>query len=65
LSWDLKNHSITIRELCGKSKAAGALIKQAEQAKSELMLEIELLEVDRNKAMNLGLVRQPRCKHLR
>ncbi len=53
---DLKNHSITIRDSAERVKLAGALIKQAEQAKSELMLEIELLEVDRNKAMNLGLV---------
>lgn len=53
---DLKSRSITIRDSVEKVKLAGALIKQVEQAKSELMLEIELLEVDRNKAMNLGLV---------
>ena len=53
---DLKNRSITVRDSAERVKLAGALIKQAEQAKSELMLQIELLEVDRNKAMNLGLV---------
>lgn len=53
---DLKNRSITIRDSAEKVKLAGALIKQAEQARSELMLDIALLEVDRNKAMNLGLV---------
>src|SRR5207249_3081981 len=39
-----------------KVKLAGALIKQAEQARSELMLEIELLEVDKNRALDLGIV---------
>src|SRR5262249_50777809 len=45
-----------IRDSEEKVKLAGALIKQAEQARSELMLEIELLEVDKNKARNLGIV---------
>jgi tetratricopeptide (TPR) repeat protein len=53
---DLKNRSITVRDSAERVKLAGTLIKQAEQAKSELMLQIELLEVDRNKAINLGLV---------
>ncbi len=53
---DLKSKSITIRDSAEKVKLAGALIKQAQQARSELLLEIELLEVDKNKALNLGLV---------
>ncbi|MBS1841222.1 MAG: VCBS repeat-containing protein [Acidobacteria bacterium] len=52
---DVKSRSITIRDSAEKVKLAGALIKQAEQARSELMLDIALLEVDRNKAMDLGL----------
>jgi len=57
---DLKNRSITIRDSAEKVKLAGALIKQAEQARSELMLDIAILEVDKNKAMNLGF--QPQTK---
>jgi len=53
---DLKSRSITIRDSAEKVKLAGALIKQAELARSELMLEIELFEVDKNKAMDLGIV---------
>jgi len=53
---DLKSKSVTIRDSAEKVKLAGALIKQAEQARSELMLEIELLEVDKNRALDLGLV---------
>lgn len=53
---DLKSKSITIRDSAEKVKLAGALIKQVQQAHSELLLEIELLEVDKNKALNLGIV---------
>ncbi|HWT87776.1 MAG TPA: FG-GAP-like repeat-containing protein [Candidatus Angelobacter sp.] len=53
---DLKSKSVTIRDSAEKVKLAGTLIKQAEQARSELMLEIELLEVDKNRALDLGLV---------
>jgi hypothetical protein len=53
---DLKSRSVTIRDSAEKVKLAGALIKQVEQARSELLLEIELLEVDKNKALNLGIV---------
>src|SRR2546430_3801441 len=53
---DLKSKSVTIRDSAEKVKLAGALIKQAEQARSELMLEIELLEVDKNRALDLGIV---------
>jgi len=53
---DLKSRSVTIRDSAEKVKLAGALIKQVEQARNELMLEIELLEVDKNRAVDLGLV---------
>src|SRR5579859_687593 len=53
---DLKSKSVTIRDSAEKVKLAGALIKQVEQARSELMLEIELLEVDKNRALDLGIV---------
>jgi Flp pilus assembly secretin CpaC len=53
---DAKSHTITIRDAAEKVKLAGALIKQAEQAHSELMLDIALLEVDKNKAINLGIM---------
>jgi len=53
---DVKSHTVTIRDSADKVKLAGALIKQVEQARSELMLDIALLEVDKNKAMNLGVM---------
>ncbi len=52
---DVKSRTVTIRDSAEKVKLAGALIKQAEQAHSELMLDIALLEVDKNKARNLGI----------
>jgi tetratricopeptide (TPR) repeat protein len=53
---DTKSHTITIRDSAEKVKLAGVLIKQVEQAHSELILDIALLEVDKNKAINLGLM---------
>jgi hypothetical protein len=53
---DLKSRSVTIRDSVEKVKLAGALIKQVEHARSELILDIQLLEVDKNKALNLGIV---------
>jgi tetratricopeptide (TPR) repeat protein len=53
---DAKSRSITIRDSAEKVKLAGVLIKQVEQARSQLMLDIELLEVDKTKALDLGLV---------
>src|SRR5579871_2002127 len=55
---DAKSHTITIRDSAEKVKLAGVLIKQVEQAHSELMLDIALLEVDKNKAIDLGLAHQ-------
>ena len=53
---DVKSRSITIRDSAEKVKLARVLIKQVEQARSQLMLDIELLEVDKTKALDLGLV---------
>jgi Flp pilus assembly secretin CpaC len=55
ISMDTKNHSLTLRETADKVKLAGQLIKELEQARREVMLDIELLEVDRNKARTLGI----------
>jgi Flp pilus assembly secretin CpaC len=54
---DLDSHSrtITMRDAPDKLALAGELIHQIERARGELMLEIELLEVDRNKAQQLGI----------
>src|SRR5579859_2174524 len=54
---DLDTHSrtITMRDAPEKLRLADELIRQAERARGELMLEIELLEVDRNKAQQLGI----------
>jgi Flp pilus assembly secretin CpaC len=55
ITMDTKNHSLTLRETADKVKLAGQLIKELEQARRDVMLDIELLEVDRNKARTLGI----------
>src|SRR5712691_5413879 len=54
---DLDAHSrtITMRDSPERLALASELIRQVERARGELMLEIELLEVDRNKAQQLGI----------
>jgi type II secretory pathway component GspD/PulD (secretin) len=52
---DSRSHSITMRDTPERLTLAGALIQQIERARGELMLEIELLEVDRNTARKLGI----------
>jgi type II secretory pathway component GspD/PulD (secretin) len=54
---DLDTHTraITMRDSPDRLALAGELIRQIERARGELMLEIELLEVDRNKAQQLGI----------
>ena len=51
----LQSHSLTIRDTVQRVKLAGAIIKQIEQEHGEVLLEIELLEVDRSTALNLGI----------
>ena len=55
ISQDSKNHSLTIRETADKVTLAKELMKELEQARRDVMLDIELLEVDRNKARTLGI----------
>ncbi|HEY6945286.1 MAG TPA: FG-GAP-like repeat-containing protein [Candidatus Acidoferrum sp.] len=52
---DAHSHAITMRDTPQRLALAGALIQQMERARGELMLEIELLEVDRNTARKLGV----------
>ena len=52
---DTKSHSITIRDSPQQLALAAELIHQADRARGEVMLEIDLLEVDRNKALELGI----------
>jgi tetratricopeptide (TPR) repeat protein len=50
-----RSRSITVRDSPERLALAGELIHQVQKARGELMLEIELLEVDRNKARQLGI----------
>lgn len=52
---DTRSHTITMRDTPEHLALAGELIEQLERARGEVMLEIELLEVDRNKARALGI----------
>jgi Flp pilus assembly secretin CpaC len=49
------SHTITIRDTVQRVKLASAIIRQVEQARGEVLLEIDILEVDRNKALTLGI----------
>jgi hypothetical protein len=55
ITMDGKSRSLTIRESGDKVALAGALIKELEQARRDVMLDIDLLEVDRNYARTLGV----------
>src|SRR5205823_8723193 len=52
---DTRSRTITMRDTPERLALAGDLIDQLERARGEVMLEIELLEVDRNKARGLGI----------
>lgn len=52
---DTRTHSITMRDTPERLALTAALIQQMERARGELMLEIELLEVDKNTARKLGV----------
>ncbi|HTF26928.1 MAG TPA: putative Ig domain-containing protein [Candidatus Limnocylindria bacterium] len=52
---DTRSRTITVRDTPERLALAGELIQQLERARGEVMLEIELLEVDRNKARILGI----------
>jgi len=52
---DTRSRTLTMRDTPERLALAGELIQQLERARGEVMLEIELLEVDRNKARSLGI----------
>jgi tetratricopeptide (TPR) repeat protein len=52
---DTRSHTITMRDTPEHLALARNLLDQLERARGEMMLEIELLEVDRNKARSLGI----------
>ncbi len=56
---DTRSRTITMRDTPEHLALAGQLIEQLERARGEVMLEIELLEVDRNKARALGITPPP------
>jgi Flp pilus assembly secretin CpaC len=51
----LNAHSLTIRDTVPRVQLAGAVIQDLERAPGEVLLEVDLLEVDRNNAANLGI----------
>jgi tetratricopeptide (TPR) repeat protein len=55
LQLDTRSRTITMRDSPEKLALAGELIRQTERARGEVMLEFELLEVDRNTAQALGI----------
>ncbi len=48
-------HTITIRDTVQRVKLAGAIIHEIEQARGEVLLEVELVNVSRNDALKLGI----------
>jgi type II/III secretion system protein/VCBS repeat protein len=52
---DAGSRTITIRDTPEKLELASELIDQVERARGQVMLEIELLEVDKDKARQLGI----------
>ena len=52
-------HSVTIRDTVPKVRLAGAIINDLEKAPGEVLLEIDLLEVDRNNAAKMGITPPP------
>jgi Bacterial type II and III secretion system protein len=55
LELDTQSRSITMRDTPAKLELAGQLLKEVEKARGEVLLEIELLEVDRGAMQKLGL----------
>src|SRR5580704_14977657 len=51
----IANHTLTIRDSVEHVRLAGAILNELEQARGEVLLEIDLLEVDRTTARNLGI----------
>src|SRR5262249_52916418 len=55
INMDTKTRSLTLRDSADKVALAGQLIRELEQGRRDVMLDIQLLEVDRNKARTLGV----------
>jgi len=55
INLDTHTRTITMRDTPDKLALAGSLIRELEKARGEVLLEIELLEVDHNKARALGI----------
>ena len=53
---DVSTHTITVRDTLENVALAEALVKQVQQPLGEMMLEIDILEVDKQAALNLGIV---------
>jgi type II secretory pathway component GspD/PulD (secretin) len=51
----LATHSVTIRDTVQRVQLAGQIIHEVEQGRGEVLLEIDLLEVDRNNASKIGV----------
>jgi hypothetical protein len=56
---DAQARTVTIRDTPERLAIAGELIRQAEKTRGEVLLEIEILEVDRNKARTMGILPPP------
>ena len=52
---DTASHTLTVRDTLENVALAQALVKQIEQPRGELILDIDILEVDRQAAENLGI----------
>lgn len=48
-------HSLSVRDTVPKVQLAGEIIRDLERARGEVLLEIDVLEVDRNKATEYGI----------
>jgi tetratricopeptide (TPR) repeat protein/uncharacterized protein YjdB len=51
----ISTRSLTVRDTVPRVRLAGAIIKDLEKSHGEVLLEFQLLEVDRNNAMQLGI----------
>ncbi|MGA2813258.1 MAG: FG-GAP-like repeat-containing protein [Candidatus Acidiferrum sp.] len=52
---DSNRRSLTMRDTPEKLQLAGQIIEQAERSRGEILLEVELLEVDKGTAQSLGI----------
>jgi Flp pilus assembly secretin CpaC len=55
INMDTKTRSLTLRDSADKVALAGQLIHELEHGRRDVMLDVQLLEVDRNKARALGV----------